>query len=746
VARALHRSLVLAFVVVVAVLSTATGWAHLAAPAPKKFSHRDHVQEAWLDVRTNEVFRDCRGCHRFSKDQLVSAPQQECDACHAGTGVLERQFAEGFDKDLRGNTTRTRAAFRHHTHGMLECRECHLPTYTDALFDDFDVRTGPGQCARCHEAGRAAAAVASMRFFAGAADPALAQALGIAPFVPPADDAARAALASRLDAVFAGPEGGLNTTPLPPGGDFDHGDHLAIGCVDCHSGVRTAGPEGLGTADIAVAGCKQCHIGDAAGTALAASSNAREVERPSWSLRTFSHADHFGFTRGAARKQGVCSEAAYDALAKADACAECHRYAPAVVGLSARDFPFDGEQSRHRYRDCIGCHDVLAWQTGETAAQPLHASSGQGPNGWQRCTECHVFGQGPMASTRPAVEVQRWTGRTFSFPANTHPDITQRGIERGEREGRLTQQDCRDCHRARVPEVASRLGTSNFRHETHLPRENAEASCAECHPSAAAAADARSLADAGFRTYTLDGCTKCHWGGDVKEQVAPAERPAARAVVAFPHGPHVQKHGLACTECHALAADGGDVVTKAEAASCAQCHDHVAGGSTYEGLFDGKAQSCARCHHDDPAPAVAAVPAVRGTPAARRDPHYTKKQREFGGFARPQFHPAGSQCTDCHKANVDPADAQRLVAINPPVRDHVMAEKKASFHQGAGASEPPECLRCHWKPANNWRPAVDVARGTQDELQFRRAPESRATRAKFGNLFDGYPGDPRAKG
>ena len=173
----------------------------------------------------------------------------------------------------------------------------------------------------------------------------------------------------------------------------------------------------------------------------------------------------------------------------AQECKACHTYAPAVVGLSERDFPFDGASSKHRYRDCIGCHDVVGWRTGEAkpGGKPLHASTGGDGTGWQQCSDCHVFGADNMAQARPQVDVKRWAERTFRFPAQTHPDITTIGKQRSEADGRPTLPECVDCHRAEVPQLDSRLIERRFRHATHLPPEATAESCTSCHPRASTA-------------------------------------------------------------------------------------------------------------------------------------------------------------------------------------------------------------------------------------------------------------------
>lgn len=709
-----------------------------------KFTHAQHVSEIWFNENTAETFRDCRGCHRFDAEHPVSAPQQECDACHL-PGNLTRQFLDGWQNDLAGYRTRTRDAFRHHTHGMLECRECHLPVNTNFL-RDFDIVTGPAQCARCHDAAQVAkddhAEVRGLRWFTGAADEAAATRLGV-PFRKPPTDLP--AYAKVLVEAFAGPSGGVNTTRLPVGGDFDHYDHGDIACRDCHTNITVASAKEVGTGKIPSDGCAKCHQSDAQATGARVSQVAKKELRPLWSLGAFVHADHYRFLApGATRKPDVATAAAYDLLAnsKTGACEVCHTQDPAAIGTTQRDFPFAAGQSRHRYLDCVVCHDVGAWRTGETAAAPLHDSTDGAADGvasgWTACASCHVFGSADFRSARPQVAVTRATGRTFEFSVHTHPDITQRGIDAS---GRQALADCKSCHRARVPELPSRLERRAFRHATHLPAAATEQDCRGCHPLAVTAADAVALGGGDFRTYTLAGCATCHLGSTVQEVDGPA--PAPREVVAFPHGPHT-KAGAKCTDCHELAGDGADVTTKAKALACNQCHDHQAGGPQAERLFGEPVKSCAACHDEVPAAGGApqlAVPAARGTPAAAVDPRYRAEQSTFAGFVDSQFHPLGGTCTDCHRAVLQPDP--KWPGLRVPRADHLFGTSK-SPHANAARKQPAECLRCHWKPIDGLDAGVDA--GSTEERFFRKNPTDQRTRDAYGNDNLGYPGTNRARG
>ena len=238
------------------------------------------------------------------------------------------------------------------------------------------------------------------------------------------------------------------------------------------------------------------------------------------------------------------------------------------------------------------------------------------------------------------------------------------------------------------------------------------------------------------------------------EKVADGEQPASKSTVSFPHQPHVVGASLACNECHEVTKDGRDIATRPEAVACNQCHDHVDDGpddSNYEGLFNGGAKSCVRCHQqlrDPGAEPMLAVPSIRGSAAAASDSRYRATQDVFAGFAQSQFHPAGSECSDCHRANLASGSDGELRAIQLPVGDHLFATRSGSVHAPPGSTgEPAECLRCHWTPVNNLDTAVRSApAGTPAERAFRRAPMSERTRREYGNEFEGYPGTERARG
>lgn len=760
-------------------LVAATWGSGTSSSQPKEqppFRHKDHVLQNWADAATGpEVFRDCRGCHRFDADNLVSSPQKHCESCHYGNGAIELELAEGNEERLDGFASRTRPAFQHHTHGMLECRTCHKLA-RDRVTGDLRIRTGPGQCATCHEESQARTALDQtiVWFRPAAKDVAIARASGLAEkFTIPETAAELDAYAIRLDQAFAGAGEGINALlakadPDTGGGDFTHGDHKNLSCKDCHGQIRKAAAADVGTGAIDTKQCGQCHQ-RAGGEPNPPAEAPVAASRPSWSLGAFAHSDHYGHIQGQ-KKDGVCIEAAYEPF-QGDfdsTCQHCHKNEPERPGYAGRDFPFrgsgpDGEGSKHRYQDCQLCHAVPDWQTGELAEGALHRSSrepagveGARESGWveKRCTECHAFGQPDMKATRPEESVQRWAEKTFVFQGQTHPFITD-----------SLDKDCSECHRAVTRSLPSRLIDKKFRHATHLPpgeRGFDNAQCVRCHKGAEQSDASANLAGGDFRTYDINECSKCHLGSEVAEQVVAKEQPPRRSVVAFPHKQHVAH--MQCTVCHEVGEE--DIVTKPAALLCNDCHKHTSGSP--EGLaklfeidspslarnlealhhiYDGEAASCANCHHDPETPNQADVPAIRVFPASEAmtaDARYNLRVEEFAGFTAAPFHPQGSECAECHKNNTYEVGGKlRIRSIIAKSQQFVFGgirNGRGSFHVGGTDTDvsqfekPGErvgCMSCHWKATGS---------GGKIGGYGEYLPESRGTRADLGNDVAGYPG------
>lgn len=700
------------------------------------FKHNDHVIAGWAQSDVAEVWRDCRGCHQFSKANQVSAPQEHCASCHYGSGALENEFTGKSQKRLEDFASRTRPAFQHYTHGMLECRECHqLDEGRSRIPGSLPLRTGPGECARCHEASQAREAAGKMRWFEPVTkDAGLAKAIGLpGAFTIPTD---LDAYAVTLDKAFAADGAGINVL-LDAGGHFTHGDHLKIDCTSCHQGIDKAAANGVGAANIVAKGCGDCH--QRAPNQDARFAQPKKQVRDSFSLGAFAHADHLRKER----KDGVCTGDAYQLISD-QSCNACHEYRPERVGFEGRDFPFDGKSSKHRYQDCQECHAVEGWDTGESATDPnhppLHGSTSRDlKSGWdgerQKCTACHAFGEPDMAGNRPKTDVRRWTDTTFVFSGQTHPYITEASFGDAS-----VKKDCEDCHRAKVPALPSRLIKKRFRHETHLPGGDlTQKDCTTCHKTAAKAGSADALA-VDFRTYDVTYCATCHLGGTIKEDVQPKQEPVARPVVAFPHGPHASQ--IDCMKCHGRGEQ--DMATSTKALDCKECHDHKKGddGILTEYLF-GEQKTCAKCHTETGTEKVK-VPAIRGSEGMGVDARYGIEQAVFAGFRDAQFHPPGSNCATCHRARVEEVEVggkkvERIKPIITGIANFVHSRRTGDFHPRAGKNSKAElkerlqnqeagCMSCHWKDFNN---------SLEEHGVF---PEQETQRARLGNDFRNYPG------
>jgi hypothetical protein len=710
-----------------------------AAPLPQEpargiaFSHRQHVPAVWFDgEREPETQRDCRGCHRFEPSGGASSPQQLCAACHYNLqqerAVLAPLPEPAFAADLSPYRTRTSAAFRHAEHAALACRECHAPEGVPGggvrEQDHLPIRTGPTECARCHDAEVDQRSIDGYQLVAGAS--------------------LRYRTPAALQEAFAkGLNGGRLDTDRAAGqpARFQHRDHatpelLASGqtCLACHQDLVDAAAGEQGLKKFTLQGCGKCHR-DEGGAALAVAPGGNE-RRPSFAVGTFGHSDHLAAPAGA-RVEGV-REQAHQAIQR-DGCVHCHRFAarPETAAQPARDFAFaalvaeggvvpsaGGAQraaGAQSYAGCGACHEGPRWRTQEG----LHG-------GWQRCTSCHVFGGdlSAMKTERPSDCPARARPRAFAFQSQAHPHVSAAGNRLLAQSGGAKREDCRDCHVAGVESLPSRIGERAFRHDTHLPAPPTSADCKRCHPQAAAAAatSPAALAVAGGRepapprTWSPDACAQCHFGDPVVEvETRTVEDPVPR----FAHADHVGRaqSPLPCTDCHALAGDGVDVETLPDALACAKCHDHGDYAERTGRVSRAELASCGTCHRSG-------VPRTRDSEPAADDALHTAVHATFGGFAAGQHHPAGRRCDDCHV--VEPRGP------SVPLADHVASRQQGSAHADPSNPRRPfyegTCIGCHWRrPKPTW-----------SAYPAKANPEDPLVRSQVGGDLEAFPG-PRAR-
>ncbi|MFN0143493.1 MAG: cytochrome c3 family protein, partial [Mycobacterium sp.] len=675
---------VLALLVLPALVATA-GRAPL--PNGREFLHGNHVQLQWLDRTQAEVARDCRGCHRYVKGEPPRDPQQVCGDCHfpAGyQGTFEMQAAAGYEKDFAPLRAAGSPEFTHVDHETMACRECHYPEGGRFAGENeaLPIRRGAGECDRCHG--------------------------------PKPTDTDFEAVAGRTidkadlhDRLIKHLNASPNMKAAAPGA-FRHVDHLTnprasfalsdVGkaqdaCSLCHRSVAGAAARGLGGGLFEVEACGTCHR-DAAGPLAFTTAPQPASSR---SAMTFAHRDHL--TSG--RKPGVCDDAGYQLIADG-ACSACHAFDPihAPAGHEWLVQVAGSAEAAFEYEGCVVCHTLEEWRTDR------HGE-------WDTCTKCHTFGKGEMKTNRPTATVSRVARGRFAILSHAHPYITAAGNG---------LDDCRECHRAPVPELASRLHERPFRHSTHLPLEPTDKDCQKCHAAVTGQAASGTLGyrlqgQQAYRSYDLGACAECHTGGGV----VPLETAASeRSVVEFDHTAHFGKPSIdgpamTCGSCHDPRNDLGAVDTALQAAmQCTGCHDHDAAGRHWQktGKINGTAvTSCVRCHRET-------VPPIR---AELGDPRL-----ELVRVSGAQHHPPQQKCGECHRVGpVDfPADRENhLLAIGG---------FDATGHKDRHKSgKEPNCFGCHWI---GW-----LAGMSGDDRQWAIA------RSTLGGDLENYPGADAAR-
>jgi hypothetical protein len=644
----------------------------------RPFIHKDHVASVWASRRSPENQRDCRGCHVFDEGGARD-PQAVCVECHISAEANRNTFRPVFEQgwDTLDNYRDAERPFRHHTHAALACRECHQPE--DRIpSDPMPIRGGSAECTRCHGPSETGEPV-RFDLLWGEADV--------------ASDSVRRAF---LDA--------LNRSPnmLPDQlGPFSHSEHLAdpklgfgleelVGegskrglCTSCHDPLVHSGVRELHENRFRRTSCGECHVSASGPLEFGATKETAH----SLAAMTFSHADHLGYERGV-RDPASSSGGGYERIEQGG-CHACHEY-----DSGARTFVVSDAAT---HESCRECHTSESWRVAQ------HGDW----QGWG-CLQCHSFDRaGGLALDRPRVTVRRRRAEHFVIESQVHPHIA------GEVGTELFDDNCSQCHRARVEELPSRLGTRAFSHATHLPPEPDAEQCALCHGSRVARADSSSALTELLRgqriaasdpelsallglTYDTNACTQCHRGAMPKpvqieyDAIQPAE------VVDFSHAHHVGKQGPAgspidCLTCHQPDDEAaGPVGTLATAMACTQCHDHRE-GPTSEISGDASAAElhrCSKCH-------VGTIPAASGSLDVER----ARLTRLLGNAG--QFHPSDRRCDECHKAEWSSSVAELVAG------DHVFAEggrhrdgTLVDKHQHRGKFLKDlagvDCLWCHW--------------------------------------------------
>jgi predicted CXXCH cytochrome family protein len=299
--------------------------------------------------------------------------------------------------------------------------------------------------------------------------------------------------------------------------------------------------------------CASCHVGDAAGTALASvGTPPRTTPVAFHAVGGFSHPAHLA----PAGKVAVAAK-------PAAGCRSCHYPAtdPAVPEalrrLAAGAEPA-GREALVSYAECVACHE--GWKV-----------EGHGLGRWT-CFKCHAPAEdkpGHLPLATAAVERPRVA--SIALTVHPHPGITTSGPALASpREG--GGRECSECHLAKVPAIPSRLSGKGFVHGPHLPAEPRNADCLRCHAAAATSTWSEDLG-----TFDPKVCLECHTGARPADLGVETVR---REVRQFDHAAHVAPgrrsadfKGLACVECHEAGGAAGYAV-RPDAADCSRCHSH----------------------------------------------------------------------------------------------------------------------------------------------------------------------------
>ena len=645
----------------------------------KPFRHADHVRAGWRQEGGSEYARDCRGCHLYKSETETRDPQQVCDACHSSGGgapalELDREdTSPSFLEDLDVLRADGRP-FRHWSHAAYDCKRCHegASGRPDDLGRRGDIKFRPGwhTCFECH-------------------DPEGANAIDADP-----SGTKNVEFVDGLNAYL-----GKATGPRPAA--FRHDEHLPAGsgadaaaCGTCHGDLLTDPGAAIGPSMVKLDSCADCHK-DRSGEGLLGPEQLERAAHECVLLGTFPHGPHMD--ADALNK---------DPALRSKGCLACHE--PAEEG---RTYGLQSKFRERRYSACAECHDRLE-------DNPLAVRDAQGIDDHgkvESCAPCHAFGDGPMKTLRPQVEVSRTRPVGFAVTSHDHPMITRRG-------GKLVQgEDCRKCHRARIEGgLPSRISGKAFSHDTHLPPNPTNQDCVACHGDITGSTRPEDLS-----LYSDKACGECHKGGELSV-IRSEETVAPRRVPTFPHDVHMTAKALrdplledGCVSCHVPAQGGAPGVgTLPGAMDCSACHDHGERPEICADKGRDYVQSCARCHGPDGPEADVAVSDFRV---------------RVTGVAGAQWHPypAEQKCGTCHLPGAAVFNVREAVLVHAD-----MKYERNGYHRGArqaSRSDPEGCADCHWHEL--------IEKGLTGSGKTR--PEWRRIAEPLGDKLDGYPGRSR---
>lgn len=648
------------------------------------FSHRLHVRENWLkaegravggDSAPNvEYDRDCRGCHDYSNEVAAQRkpPVDLCNRCHFF------QDPEYF--------------------GTWRVDPC--------LEDESKGASGGGERFNHHEH-NGLACIACHRPEGDVIPPELPM------------RSVRSALACQvchgLDGQAKGKreqlEKGLTARLARRAssdfGAFRHDQHLSpdeLGakqpakCLLCHFGVLEADRDALGDQQFSTKACQECHQGGRFVT--------QPYEKESRTAATFLHRAHLG------------ASATPNAALARDSCSTCHAYDAerATFDLGPTFRKAGGELDA--YAGCITCHTPVA----------KHGSIDD-------CRKCHDFdslGLGDLIEVwkqrRAKSEVERPAASAFDFVRQAHRFVTGEEIE--------SNPDCKRCHRAPLPSLASRLDGNPFRHETHLPKETEDLGreCLRCHQSMMAAASPADIAfdleaAEGHALYELRDCKACHRTAALEATSGKTEK---RSVLRFAHADHQHRPlpNSGCMDCHVVRGDRIELAL--DVGDCTKCHSHDQPKTTLGHSRD-QIHSCRDCHdrgvpeHGEPAP----VKRLRLERIEGKRIHPRAPEKDCSAC----HHPGAAGAADAVSAGIEYGMKRPEENPTPHAALFQKDSKDAHFIKQMVGNRNTMCWDCHW---GNW--SRRIANQWPSTLPL---PPENEWRAQYGNLLDaGFPGRP----